>query len=234
MSSNSPAGETLRVEGVSKSFTIGSRTLHILRGVSFEVRSGELVAITGPSGIGKTTLLHIIGTLDEPDSGEIHYGATARSGLSGAQLAAFRNAHIGFVFQFFQLLPEFTALENVMMPLLIAEPDRSRARARASAVLGEVGLSERRDHYPSQLSGGEQQRAAIARALVREPRLLLADEPTGNLDIGTGKRVFDLFRRLQRERGLTSLIVTHNLEIASLCDRILDLKTLTAGGEENG
>ncbi len=219
--------DLLRIERISKSFSIGDRTLRILRGVSFEISPGELVAVTGPSGVGKTTLLHIIGTLDVPDTGEIRYGDVARSELKGAALSAFRNAHIGFVFQFFQLLPEFTALENVMMPLLIAGPDRAAAERRAAEVLEEVGLEQRRNHFPSQLSGGEQQRAAIARALVASPRLLLADEPTGNLDVNTGRRVFDLFRKLQKERGLTSLIVTHNLEIAGRCDRVLDLGALS-------
>ena len=222
----------LRVEALAKSFRLGSRVLRILRGISFEVAPGELVAVTGPSGVGKTTLLHIVGTLDEPDSGEVHYGGVRLSSMRGPALAEFRNAEIGFVFQFFQLLPEFTALENVMMPLLIAGPGRKAAESRASELLEEVGLSQRRNHYPNQLSGGEQQRAAIARALVRGPKLLLADEPTGNLDVATGARVFDLFRRLQRERGLTSLIVTHNLEIARRCDRVLDLTELSPGANE--
>ena len=223
--------EALRVEGICKAFRVGGRTLEILRGVSFEVRPSEMVAFTGPSGVGKTTLLHLIGTLDRPDAGEIYYGDVAQSSLRGSKLAAFRNVGIGFVFQFFQLLPEFTALENVMMPLLIAASGASRARRRAREVLEEVGLGGRLSHFPNQLSGGEQQRAAIARALVGGPRLLLADEPTGNLDKATGARVFALLRGLQRQRGLTSIIVTHNMEIASQCDRVLSLEELAVTGE---
>ena len=218
--------KALRAEGICKAYRVGGRTLEILRDVSFEVRPSEMVAFTGPSGVGKTTLLHLIGTLDRPDAGEIYYGDVAQSSLRGSKLAAFRNVGIGFVFQFFQLLPEFTALENVMMPLLIAASGASRARRRAREVLGGW-LS----HFPNLLSGGELLRAAIARALVGGPRLLLADEPTGNLDKATGARVFALLRGLQRQRGLTSIIVTHNMEIASQCDRVLSLEELAVTGE---
>jgi lipoprotein-releasing system ATP-binding protein len=226
--------EMLRVEGVYKSFHKGGRELRILRNLSFSVGAGEMVAVTGPSGVGKTTLLHLIGTLDLPDAGNVYYGDTALGAMRGRALAAFRNRHIGFVFQFFQLLPEFTALENVMMPLMIARRDWNEARARARSVLVEVGLGERLDHYPSQLSGGEQQRAAIARALVSEPHLLLADEPTGNLDLKTGSRVFNLMRKLQQQRGLTSIIVTHNMQIAGQCDRVLALQDIMNSEADRG
>lgn len=216
----------LRVEGIWKSFQLGGRTLEILRDVNFEVGKDEMVAITGPSGIGKTTLLHILGTIDIPDKGEIYYGDVPLSLLSGKALADFRNSQIGFVFQFFQLLPEFTALENVIMPMLIASHSRGKAVEAACEILAEVGLADRLNHYPSQLSGGEQQRAAIARALVRQPRLLLADEPTGNLDVRTGANVFALLRELQQKRGLSSIIVTHNPEISGMCDRILAMEML--------
>jgi lipoprotein-releasing system ATP-binding protein len=219
----------LQVRDVHKSFRLGSREIQVLRGVDFSVAEGEMVAITGASGSGKTTLLHIIGTLESADSGTIAYGDVTTTEMRGRSLEEFRNATIGFVFQFFQLLPEFTALENAMMPLLIAGHSAGEAREAAAKVLEEVGLEQRLHHFPSQLSGGEQQRAAIARALVREPKLLLADEPTGNLDAATGERVFDLLRRLQRSRGLTSVIVTHNVEIAGSCDRLLALETLNAG-----
>lgn len=218
--------EPLLVKGLCKSYKLGSRRLEVLKDVSFEVQPGELVAVTGPSGIGKTTLLHLIGTLDHPDSGEILYGGKAQSSMDAGELAAFRNSTIGFVFQFFQLLPEFSTLENVMMPALIAGAPRAEARTLAQRVLTAVNLQERWHHFPNQLSGGEQQRAAIARALVRSPRLLLADEPTGNLDVKTGMRVFSLFRELQQSMGLTSIIVSHNLEIAGKCDRVLDLTIL--------
>jgi len=220
----------VRVSSVSKAYRAGGRELRILRDVSFSVEPGRMVAVTGPSGIGKTTLLHLLGTLDRPDSGQIHYGRTAQSDMRGATLAAFRNRHIGFVFQFFQLLPEFNAVEKVMMPLLISGCAPREAERRARQILAEVGLGERLSHYPNQLSGGEQQRAAIARALVVEPELLLADEPTGNLDVGTGARVFTLLRQLQQKRSLTSIIVTHNIEIASRCDSVLSLGELMADG----
>lgn len=216
----------LQVDGVHKRFRLGTKELHILRGVSFSVSEGEMVAITGHSGSGKTTLLHILGALDKPDEGEVRYGDRSLASLQNGEMDRFRNAEIGFVFQFFQLLPEFSALENAMMPLLIAGQGGPKAKQRAEEVLSEVGLGERLQHYPNQLSGGEQQRAAIARALVRRPKLLLADEPTGNLDVATGERVFTVLRELQRQRGLASVIVTHNPAIAEQCDRVLALEEL--------
>jgi lipoprotein-releasing system ATP-binding protein len=218
--------EFLQVRDISKRFTMGAKTLSILRGVSFDVARGEMVAVVGHSGCGKTTLLHILGTLDTPDEGAVYYGGRSLAELNGRGLEQFRNAEIGFVFQFFQLLPEFTALENVIMPLLIGGTRGAEARRIAEEVLGEVGLRERLQHYPSQLSGGEQQRAAIARALARSPNLLLADEPTGNLDVATGRSVFALLRDLQRKRSLSAVIVTHNPEIAAQCDRVLELEQL--------
>jgi lipoprotein-releasing system ATP-binding protein len=218
----------LEVVDIYKTYQIGSKKLEVLKGVSFEVAEGELVAVTGQSGSGKTTLLHILGTLDSPDSGEIRYGGRALSGLRRHGLENFRNSEIGFIFQFFQLLPEFTAIENIIMPMLIGGIARKEASTRAENILAEVGLEERMQHFPNQLSGGEQQRAAIARALVQQPRLLLADEPTGNLDVQTGNRVFSLFRKLQKRLNLTSIIVTHNPRISEECDRILDLEKLNA------
>ena len=216
----------LRVNDLHKSFVLGPKTLNILKGINLEVAEGEMVAIVGQSGSGKTTLLHLLGTLDRPDKGEIFYNEDNITSFSNDGLEKFRNNHIGFVFQFFQLLPEFTALENTLMPALIGGVNHSKARKLAQDVLEEVGLSERINHFPSQMSGGEQQRAAIARALVQNPRVLLADEPTGNLDTITGKKVFEMLKNLQRKKGLTSIIVTHNEEISAQCDRVITLESI--------
>ena len=211
----------IRIRDVWKSFPRDGERVEVLKGVSLSIAPGELVAVVGPSGVGKSTLLHLLGALERPTSGDILYGETALSTLSDANLAEFRNRRVGFVFQFHHLLPEFTALENVMLPLLIRRAAMGEAKARAQSFLAQVGLGERVRHRPGELSGGEQQRVALARALVGEPAVLLADEPTGNLDSKTGEEVFELLRQINRERRLTSLLVTHNEVLAGRTDRIL-------------
>ncbi|HEX2224678.1 MAG TPA: ABC transporter ATP-binding protein, partial [Thermoanaerobaculia bacterium] len=191
--------------------------------IDLAVEAGEMVAIIGPSGSGKSTLLHLLGTLDRADAGSIEIGGQALKGLSGARLAAFRNRTIGFVFQFHQLLPDFTALENVMLPGRIAGGEPRAIYENARRLLLEVGLGERLDHFPNQLSGGERQRVALCRALVLEPPLLLADEPTGNLDPESGEHVFSLLLDLQARHRTTGILVTHNPEIAARCTRTLKL-----------
>ncbi len=213
----------LRAEGLCKIYTDGPEPVLVLRDLNLSVTEGEMVAIVGASGSGKSTLLHLLGGLDRPTSGRvIVQGFDIFSG-SEVDLARFRQQMIGFVFQFHGLLPEFTALENVMMPLLIGGMARTEAARRAAAMLEQVGLGHRLAHKPAQLSGGEQQRVALARALVHEPRLLLADEPTGNLDARTGALVFAVLEDLHRTRHLTSVIATHNEAIARRCDRVLHL-----------
>jgi len=209
------------VQDVWKSFPRDGERVEVLKGVGFRIAPGELVAVVGPSGVGKSTLLHLLGALERPTSGEIRYGETALSGLTDVSLAEFRNREVGFVFQFHHLLTEFTALENVMLPLLIRRQPVAQARGRAQALLTQVGLTYRLRHRPGELSGGEQQRVAMARALVGEPAVLLADEPTGNLDSKTGQEVFEVLRQINRERRLTCVIVTHNEALASRADRIL-------------
>jgi lipoprotein-releasing system ATP-binding protein len=208
-------------QDVYKSFARDGDRVEVLKGVSFHIAPGELVAIVGPSGVGKSTLLHLLGALERPTSGEIRYGQTILSALSDLKLAEFRNRQVGYVFQFHHLLPEFSALENVMLPLLIRRFPTGQAAERAAMLLGSVGLTERLRHRPGEMSGGEQQRVALARALVGEPTVLLADEPTGNLDSKTGDEVFALLRQLNRERHLTSVLVTHNEAMARQADRIL-------------
>jgi lipoprotein-releasing system ATP-binding protein len=188
------------------------------------VEKGEMLAIVGPSGIGKSTLLHLLGGLDRPDGGRIRVGDNDLTTMSADDLARFRNRNVGFVFQFHHLLPEFTATENVAMPGWIGRADREATLNRASELLAELGLAERGRHFPNQLSGGEQQRVAIARALLADPVLFLADEPTGNLDLATSEKVFDLMRQCHNKRGLTSIIVTHNPDLAARCDRVFEMK----------
>jgi lipoprotein-releasing system ATP-binding protein len=210
-------------EGLVKGYRSPAGYLPVLQGLSLEVAEGEMLAIVGASGVGKSTLLHVLGTLDRPESGALTLAGQAALDLPEARLRAFRNRTLGFVFQFHHLLPEFTALENVMMPALIAREPEPEARGRALALLEDLGLSDRALHRPGALSGGEQQRVAVARALVQSPRALLADEPTGNLDRETGERLHALVRRLNRERGITVVLVTHNDALAASCDRRLRL-----------
>jgi lipoprotein-releasing system ATP-binding protein len=214
-------GTRVEVVDLHKSFDHGGRQLAILHGITFTLEAGEMAAIVGPSGVGKSTLLHILGTLDLPTSGELRFGGKDVTKLGPSALADFRNRSIGFVFQFHHLLPEFTALENAMMPCLIQRVPRDQAEVRAERILSRVGLSKRLTHKPGELSGGEQQRVALARAMVLEPAVLLADEPTGNLDSQTGKEIHDLLVELNRERGSTMLIVTHNPDLAALMPRTL-------------
>ena len=209
---------------INKSYLVGTQRLHVLRDLSLEVERGEMVAIVGASGVGKSTLLHLLGGLDRMDSGSISVGDTDIGALSDQALTTFRNKHVGFVFQFHHLLPEFTALENAEMPLRIARAHPAEARTRAAAVLQRLGLADRLVHRPGMLSGGEQQRVAVARALVTEPSVLLADEPTGDLDERTAEALHALLREMHRERQLSSVIATHNMQLAKSCDRVLRLE----------
>ncbi len=215
----------IRVEGLRKTYVTARGALNLFEGLSLEIAPGEMVAIVGQSGAGKSTLLHILGALDAPSAGTVYCASTNVASLSLSQAAAFRNREIGYVWQFHYLLPEFTALENVAMPLLARGVSKREALAVASNWLREVGLDERGAHRPGELSGGEQQRVALARALVNNPRLLLADEPTGDLDEITAGMVFDLVARLHRSHGLTSILVTHNLDLAARCTRALRLES---------
>jgi lipoprotein-releasing system ATP-binding protein len=214
-------GVHLVVEGVTKVFKHGGRTLSVLKGINFELRPGEIVGVVGASGVGKSTLLQIIGTLDSPTAGRISFDGVDVTTLTPTALADFRNRHIGFVFQFHHLLPEFTALENAMMPGLIGRMNRRQCAEKAEHLLVRVGLRERLTHRPGELSGGEQQRVALARALLLSPRLLLGDEPTGNLDTKTSREMHELFFELNREMGMTLLLVTHNDELAAQTNRRL-------------
>jgi lipoprotein-releasing system ATP-binding protein len=214
---------TTLVEGraLAKSYRSNGRVVSVFSDLDIAVSEGEMVAIVGASGVGKSTLMHLLGTLDVPDRGEVLFEGRELFSLTEAERMRIRNQAIGFIFQFHHLLPEFTATENVAMPLLIARRPEGEAMSRAVALLKDLGLAERAEHRPSELSGGEQQRVAVARALVTTPRLVLADEPTGNLDSRTSRELTALIRELHRERGLTSVIVTHSSAIASACDRVL-------------
>ena len=214
----------LEATAVEKSYLAGTTRLTVLKGLDLSIAPGEMVAVVGASGVGKSTLLHVLGGLDPADSGTIRIGETTITGLPDAQLVAFRNRHVGFVFQFHHLLPEFTALENAEMPMRIARMAPKERTSRATGLLERVGLAERLTHRPGMLSGGEQQRIAIARALVMNPSVLLADEPTGDLDEHTAESLHELLREMHRERGLTSLIATHNPRLAAACDRVLRLE----------
>ncbi|MBM3727578.1 MAG: ABC transporter ATP-binding protein [Acidobacteria bacterium] len=237
------AGVAIRTVGLTRRYRSGSGELTIFADMNFTVHCGERLALVGDSGTGKTTLLYLLGGLDHPTSGRIFYGQTEITALTGDALADFRNREIGFVWQNQSLLPEFTALENVMMPLLVRGEQPGTAAGQARARLADVGLADRETHRAGELSGGEQQRVALARALAGRPKVLFADEPTGNLDARTGARVVDLLEDLHRRMGLTSIYVTHNPEFAARADRVVRLAggTLTddtrgahAGAAESG
>ena len=212
------------VAGLNKSYQVGSQRLHILRDLDLHVDHGEMVAIVGASGVGKSTLLHLLGGLDRADSGRIHLADTDLAALDDSALVQFRNRNVGFVFQFHHLLSEFDATENVEMPMRIARRSLGESRRRATELLTRVSLADRLDHRPSMMSGGEQQRVAVARALAMSPAILLADEPTGDLDERTADSLHDLLRGMHTESGLTSVIATHNPRLAAACDRVLRME----------
>ena len=215
----------VRAERIERKFTGATgEDIRVLRGIDLEVERGHTLAIVGPSGAGKSTLLHVLGGLDLPSAGRIWLGGRELSALPDLELARIRNGYVGFVFQFHHLLRDFTALENVMMPQLIAGIDRRRARQRALDLLEQVGLAGRVEHRPAKLSGGEQQRVAVARALANEPPVLLADEPSGNLDQETSERLHDVLFELVRDHGTALVVVTHNASLADRCDRVLELR----------
>lgn len=214
----------ITVTDLYKSFPMGGQTLTVLKGVNLQIQRGELIAIIGASGAGKSTLLHIIGTLDRPTRGTVHFDGQDMFQMSEGEQADFRNRRIGFVFQFHHLLPEFTALENACMPALIQRRHQMDIEPEAIALLKEVGLGARLHHKPGELSGGEQQRVAVARALLQKPDLVLADEPTGNLDTYTGDALFAMMRELNKARGTTFVIVTHNDKLSAQADRIVHMQ----------
>jgi len=222
------------IEDLHKSFQHMGRTLHVLRGIDLTIEAGQIMAIVGASGAGKSTLLHCIGTLDLPTSGRIRLGGEDLTRMSGSRLAAVRNRDIGFVFQFHHLLPEFNALENVMMPGLIQGKSRRAMEKRAQTLLEEMGLADRSLHRPGELSGGEQQRVAIARALALEPRLVLADEPTGNLDTVTSDAIHDLFFQVNRQHGTTIVVVTHNQSFAESMPRVVRMRDGVVFADQRG
>lgn len=214
----------IAADALTKVYGSGERAVHVFEGLALTIRTGEMVAIVGPSGAGKSSLLHILGGLDRPTSGSVTVAEFDITRMADVDLARFRNTKIGFVFQFHHLLPEFTALENTMMPLLISGDSRRDSKDRAVGILERLGLAGRLDHRPGELSGGEAQRVALARALVHKPRVLLADEPTGNLDHRTGESIHGMLQSVHAAEGLTSIIVTHNERLAALCDRVFHLE----------
>lgn len=218
-------GQDIILKGadIHRSFSTGAGVLHVLKGVDIGVRKGEILAVIGASGVGKSTLLHILGALDRPTKGRVSLNSTDVFCMSDRELAHFRNKTIGFVFQFHHLLPEFSALENVMMPKLIAGEHETSIRRKALELLSEVGLSDRADHKPPELSGGEQQRVAVARALINDPQVVIADEPSGNLDKATGEELHNLISALNRTKGQTFIVATHNQLLAQRADRIIAL-----------
>lgn len=218
------ARDHVEARGLVKEYTDGPRTVRVLSGIDLTIAEGETVAIIGESGVGKSTLLHLLGGLDRPTAGTVRIAGTDLNSLRDRELARFRSEAIGFVFQFHHLLPDFTALENVMMPCLIGGERASVAEERARAILERVGLGDRLSHRPGELSGGEQQRVAIARALVTRPPILLCDEPTGELDSATGKRILSLLREINRQEGQTIVLVTHNTVIADIADHVIRLR----------
>lgn len=214
----------IRTHDLRKSFSSPAGELPVLKGIDISIEEGEMVAVVGASGVGKSTLLHIMGTLDKPTSGSITYDGTNVFTMTERELTSFRNRTIGFVFQFHHLLPEFTALENVMMPSLIrGVTGWDKAREKALALLDELGISGRQTHRPGELSGGEQQRVAVARALALSPKVVLADEPTGNLDTATGEELFKLLVRLNEQKGITFVVVTHNESLSRRCHRVFEM-----------
>ena len=222
--SPNPSTPLVLVNNLHRSFKMGHQTVQVINDITMTIQRGEMVAIIGASGAGKSTLLHILGTLDRPTKGEVLFEGKNMFNASEATLAGFRNRRIGFVFQFHHLLPEFTALENVYLPALIQKCPKAEAIQSAKSLLTEVGLSHRFDHKPGELSGGEQQRVAVARALIRQPDLVLADEPTGNLDTHTGEELFALLRKLNETHGTAFIIVTHNEKLSHQTDRLIHLQ----------
>lgn len=215
----------IETRDLNKSFSAPAGEIHVLKGIDLTIAPGEMVAVMGASGVGKSTLLHILGTLDRPTSGKVFFDGVEVSAMTERELTSFRNSSVGFIFQFHHLLPEFTAVENVMMPALIAGPPANmNASEKARSLLGELGLAQRESHRPGELSGGEQQRVAVARALVLNPSVVLADEPTGNLDTQTGDELFDLLAQINKTRGTTFVIATHNEALARRCHRVLHMR----------